>query len=108
MVLLAIDDKRKFKTLVKIFFLQSSYRNLKRKAHLLFRILVYATLCTSDWKKNSVPISTAIKQQSKNTRMNKAILSSLLNNPIHENDLHQVFCVGIDWTGNLHVQLLFL
>lgn len=56
-------------------------------------------LSTNEWKRKNIPIKPALRQQSKNLRMNKAILKSLLENPIDQ-DLHDEICtLGMDWTG---------
>ncbi|KAF7722030.1 hypothetical protein EC973_003752 [Apophysomyces ossiformis] len=56
---------------------------------------------TSEWKRDNVTLSTALKQQCKNVRMNKAILTNLLSNPIPHDVRNQVFSLGMDWTGSV-------
>ncbi|KAG0186017.1 hypothetical protein DFQ28_008443 [Apophysomyces sp. BC1034] len=54
---------------------------------------------TNEWKRNKVSLSTSLKQQSKNIRLNKGILTSFFENPIPRHLHDQVFCIGMDWTG---------
>jgi hypothetical protein len=56
-------------------------------------------LSTSEWKWNKTPPAKCLQQQAKNIRMNKAILTSLLDLPFSEADGNRVFTVGMDWTG---------
>ncbi|SAM06017.1 hypothetical protein [Absidia glauca] len=56
-------------------------------------------LSSSEWKRPRTPIAKCLQQQSKNIRMNKAILSYLLALPIDQEDADNVFSVGMDWTG---------
>ncbi|KAF7722249.1 hypothetical protein EC973_003499 [Apophysomyces ossiformis] len=56
-------------------------------------------LSTSEWKKATVPVKVSIKQQGKNIRMNKAILTSLLDLPLSDEAMDKVYTLGMDWTG---------
>ncbi|OBZ90652.1 hypothetical protein A0J61_01301 [Choanephora cucurbitarum] len=56
-------------------------------------------LSTSEWKRDKTSPAKCLQQQSKNIRMNKAILTHLLGLPFNEADSDRVFTVGMDWTG---------
>lgn len=56
-------------------------------------------LSTSEWKRDSCTVSLALKQQCKNVRMNKAILTSLLELNINKEQKERMSCIGMDWTG---------
>ncbi|KAI7855936.1 hypothetical protein BDC45DRAFT_80821 [Circinella umbellata] len=57
-------------------------------------------LSTNEWKKHNVAASTVVRQQSKNIRMNKAILSSLMKYDIPLDQQKHIFSLGMDWKGN--------
>ncbi|KAI7878083.1 hypothetical protein K492DRAFT_9037 [Lichtheimia hyalospora FSU 10163] len=57
-------------------------------------------LSTSEWKKDNCTVSLALKQQCKNVRMNKAILTSLLAYDVPKEMKERMFCIGMDWTGS--------
>ncbi|KAI9486504.1 MAG: hypothetical protein EXX96DRAFT_549303 [Benjaminiella poitrasii] len=56
-------------------------------------------LSTSEWKRDKTSPAKCLQQQSKNIRINKAILTYLLGLPFNEADSDRVFTVGMDWTG---------
>ncbi|SAM06018.1 hypothetical protein [Absidia glauca] len=56
-------------------------------------------LSSSEWKRSRTPIAKCLQQQSKNIRMNRAILPYLLALPIDQDDADNVFTVGMEWTG---------
>ncbi|KAI8334210.1 hypothetical protein BC941DRAFT_482354 [Chlamydoabsidia padenii] len=56
-------------------------------------------LSTSEWKRPGTISTKCLQQQSKNIRMNKAVLSHLLALPFDLEDVDKVFTVGMDWTG---------
>ncbi|KAI7890283.1 uncharacterized protein EV154DRAFT_552325 [Mucor mucedo] len=58
-------------------------------------------LSTSEWKRVKTSPSKCLQQQSKNIRMNKAILTYLLRLPFNEADSDLVFTVGMEWTGSM-------
>ncbi|KAG2227070.1 hypothetical protein INT45_003800 [Circinella minor] len=57
-------------------------------------------LSTNEWKKHNVATSTVVRQQSKNIRMNKAILSSLKKYDVPLDQQKHIFSLGMDWKGN--------
>jgi hypothetical protein len=58
-------------------------------------------LSTNEWKRKKVTQEQCLIQQIKNIRMNKAILSKLLELPLSENDSKNVYTLGMDWVGKL-------
>ncbi|KAI8137460.1 hypothetical protein BJV82DRAFT_525180, partial [Fennellomyces sp. T-0311] len=50
----------------------------------LILTLSHVELCTNEWKREDASMSDIWKQQSKNSRMNKAVLSSLLKYPLND------------------------
>ncbi|KAG2199648.1 hypothetical protein INT47_005173 [Mucor saturninus] len=56
-------------------------------------------LSTNEWKRKKVTQEQCLIQQAKNIRMNKAILSKLLELPLSENDSKNVYTLGMDWVG---------
>ncbi|KAG1091080.1 hypothetical protein G6F42_019522 [Rhizopus arrhizus] len=56
-------------------------------------------LSTNEWKRKKVTQEQCLIQQAKNIRMNKAILSRLLELPLSENDSKNVYTLGMDWVG---------
>ncbi|KAF1806459.1 hypothetical protein FB192DRAFT_1273075, partial [Mucor lusitanicus] len=51
-------------------------------------------LSTNEWKRKKVTLDQCLVQQSKNIRMNKAILSRLLELPLSEDDCKTVYTLG--------------
>ncbi|KAL9545353.1 hypothetical protein PS6_008268 [Mucor atramentarius] len=62
-------------------------------------------LSTSEWKREKTSAAKCLQQQSKNIRMNKAILTNLLHLPFDESDRDRVFTVGMDWVGPMGYML---
>lgn len=58
-------------------------------------------LSTTEWKRDKTSPAKCLQQQSKNIRMNKAILTHLLGLPFNEAGSDRVFTVGMDWTGHM-------
>ena len=56
-------------------------------------------LSTGEWKHDKTSPPKCLQQQSKNSRMNKAILTYLLRLPYNEVESGHVFTVGMGWTG---------
>ncbi|KAI9022766.1 hypothetical protein CLU79DRAFT_143375 [Phycomyces nitens] len=56
-------------------------------------------LSTNKWKQKKVTQEQCLTQQAKNIRMNKAILSRLLELPLSENDSENIYTLGMDWVG---------
>ena len=55
-------------------------------------------LSTNEWRRE-VGFSSALKQQSKNIRMNKAILKHWLELPIPADKTSQLSVLAMDWVG---------
>ncbi|KAI9478680.1 MAG: hypothetical protein EXX96DRAFT_609148 [Benjaminiella poitrasii] len=53
-------------------------------------------LSTNEWKRGKATQEQCLIQQAKNIRMNKAILSRLLDLPLPENDSKNVYTLGMD------------
>lgn len=53
-------------------------------------------LSTSEWKRNKIPPVKCLQQQTKNTLMNKAMLTYLLDLPLNEADSDRVLTFGMD------------
>ncbi|CEP11566.1 hypothetical protein [Parasitella parasitica] len=56
-------------------------------------------LSTNEWKRKKVTREQCLIQQAKNIRMNKAILSRLLELPLSEHDSKNVYTLGMDWVA---------
>ncbi|RCH82053.1 hypothetical protein CU098_000444, partial [Rhizopus stolonifer] len=56
-------------------------------------------LSTNEWKRKKVSQEQCLIQQAENIRMNKAILSKLLELPLSEDDSKNVYTLGMDWVG---------
>lgn len=56
-------------------------------------------LATNEWKKSDVSDTAVAKQQSKNVRMNKAILTSLEKYEVPQGDQKYVYNLAMDWRG---------
>ena len=64
-------------------------------------------LATNEWKKSDRSDQVALKQQSKNVRMNKAVLKSLEEIHVPEDDKKYIFSLAMDWRGTV-IYLLFI
>ena len=64
-------------------------------------------LSTNEWKKHNIASSTVVRQQSKNVRMNKAILSSLKKYDIPFDQQQHVFLLGMDWKSTVTINNIF-
>lgn len=58
-----------------------------------------AELSKNEWKRTRVSQGQCLTQQAKNIRMNKAILTKLLELLMGVDDSNKVFVLGMDWTG---------
>ncbi|KAI7904361.1 uncharacterized protein BX663DRAFT_340006 [Cokeromyces recurvatus] len=52
-------------------------------------------LSANEWKKEKTVITQSLKQQNKNLRVNKAILTHVEKLPLE----NEIFIIGMDWTG---------
>ncbi|KAG2217763.1 hypothetical protein INT45_000383 [Circinella minor] len=57
-------------------------------------------LSTNEWKKSDCTDRVALKQQSKNVRMNKAVITSLEQIEVPKDDQKYIFTLAMDWRGN--------
>ncbi|KAI9274719.1 hypothetical protein BDA99DRAFT_414537, partial [Phascolomyces articulosus] len=57
-------------------------------------------LATNEWKKSNCTDRVALKQQSKNVRMNKAVLKGLEQINVPKDDQKYIFSLAMDWRGN--------
>ncbi|CAO3588497.1 unnamed protein product [Absidia cylindrospora] len=56
-------------------------------------------LSTNEWKKEA-SVGISMKQQAKNTRMNKALLSKWLSYPVAEEMIPRLSTLAMDWIGS--------
>ncbi|KAI8643564.1 hypothetical protein BD408DRAFT_342326, partial [Parasitella parasitica] len=56
-------------------------------------------LSTNEWKRKKIALEQVITQQTKNIRMNKAILSKLHELPLLERDAKHLYTTSMDWVG---------
>ncbi|CEP09524.1 hypothetical protein [Parasitella parasitica] len=57
-------------------------------------------LSTNEWKRKKIALEQLITQQTKNIRMNKAILSELHKLPVQERDAKHLYTMSMDWVGS--------
>ncbi|CAO3646841.1 unnamed protein product [Mucor hiemalis] len=57
-------------------------------------------LSTNEWKRKKTTHDILITQQTKNIRMNKAILTKLHELPIEERSLQNTYTMSMDWVGS--------
>lgn len=63
-------------------------------------------LSTNEWKKKIITPEQCYTQQTKNIRMNKAILTNLLELPLGDHHYKNIYTLGMDWIGKLIIYRL--
>ena len=84
---------------------RSSYKSSKVDPYVRKIDLIVAgkkmQLATNEWKKSDYTNQIALKQQSKNVRMNKTVLKSLEDIHVQDENKKYIFSLTMDWRGTV-------